>query len=83
MPESPAGASKESLAELWSDFLAREAEAGGGGSRRGSVAHSQRSASASGPFSPDAEKHRGVSGGYGLGIAGRQSPEVGRKEGTG
>ncbi|KAF2770102.1 hypothetical protein EJ03DRAFT_311134 [Teratosphaeria nubilosa] len=39
VPDSPgAGASRESLAELWSEFLAREAEAGAGErSRRGSV----------------------------------------------
>lgn len=38
------GTSRESLAELWSDFLEREAQAGGGSqatSRRGSIAQSQ------------------------------------------
>nr|POF16392.1 grip domain-containing protein [Quercus suber] len=66
VPDSPSGASKESLAELWSEFLEREAEAGkspgttvAGGSiissRRGSVANSLRSPSLSsykGMFSP-------------------------------
>ncbi|TKA71482.1 hypothetical protein B0A55_06942 [Friedmanniomyces simplex] len=45
VPDSPSGASRESLAELWSEFLEREAEAGGGGSRRGSLARSGRSVS--------------------------------------
>ena len=47
VPDSPAGATKESLAELWSEFLEREAEAGlgAGSSRRGSVAKSLRSPS--------------------------------------
>lgn len=40
-PISPAGETRESLAELWSEFLEREAESGdakaGGSSRRGSV----------------------------------------------
>ncbi|KAI7716809.1 hypothetical protein KC353_g5094, partial [Hortaea werneckii] len=51
IPESPGGASRESLAELWSDFLEREAEAGGGGaasgagSRRPSLAKNVRSPS--------------------------------------
>ena len=49
VPDSPAGATKESLAELWSEFLEREAEAGMGGatgsSRRGSLAKSMRSPS--------------------------------------
>ncbi|GAM89716.1 hypothetical protein ANO11243_077550 [Dothideomycetidae sp. 11243] len=47
------GGSRESLAELWSDFLEREAEAGGAGvptsSRRGSTAQSQRSLSLMSP----------------------------------
>ncbi|KAF2149514.1 hypothetical protein K461DRAFT_296976 [Myriangium duriaei CBS 260.36] len=50
------GASRESLAELWSDFLEREAETGGGPgagsqttSRRGSTAQSQRSISLMSP----------------------------------
>ncbi|KAK5152284.1 hypothetical protein LTS14_008661 [Recurvomyces mirabilis] len=44
VPETPGLQGRESLAELWSEFLEREAEAGGGGgggvgsSRRGSVA---------------------------------------------
>ncbi|KAI7201460.1 hypothetical protein KC340_g18658, partial [Hortaea werneckii] len=51
IPESPGGASRESLAELWSDFLEREAEAGGAGgasgagSRRPSLAKNVRSPS--------------------------------------
>ena len=48
IPESPGGASRESLAELWSDFLEREAEAGGAsgaGSRRPSLATNVRSSS--------------------------------------
>ncbi|KAK3115705.1 hypothetical protein LTR53_004669 [Teratosphaeriaceae sp. CCFEE 6253] len=44
IPESPGGASRESLAELWSEFLEREAETGGT-SRRGSLAKSGRSVS--------------------------------------
>ncbi|TKA67296.1 hypothetical protein B0A49_07434 [Cryomyces minteri] len=38
MPESPAGTSKESLAELWNEFLEREAQEGGAASRQASVA---------------------------------------------
>ncbi|KAK4549901.1 hypothetical protein LTR36_005202 [Oleoguttula mirabilis] len=71
VPESPGGASRESLAELWSEFLEREAEAGGGGSRRGSVAQSIRSpsmTSQSGVISP---------------VAGRQSPEIRRTDSSG
>ncbi|KAI6862254.1 hypothetical protein D0864_14025 [Hortaea werneckii] len=67
IPESPGGggASRESLAELWSDFLEREAEAGGGGgasgpgSRRPSLAKNVRSpsmTSAGGMVSPRAER---------------------------
>ncbi|KAI7548981.1 hypothetical protein KC331_g4081 [Hortaea werneckii] len=51
IPESPGGASRESLAELWSDFLEREAEAGGAsgaGSRRPSLAKNVRSPSLTG-----------------------------------
>nr|OQO30988.1 hypothetical protein B0A51_01227 [Rachicladosporium sp. CCFEE 5018] len=67
VPESPGGASRESLAELWSDFLEREAEAGSvGGSRRGSVAQSVRSAV--------------VSPVEGPGRQGGRSPEMRRKE---
>ncbi|KAJ9619662.1 hypothetical protein H2203_008444 [Taxawa tesnikishii (nom. ined.)] len=36
-PDTPGGASRESLAELWSDFLAREAEAGGSSRRESAV----------------------------------------------
>ena len=54
MPESPAGTTKESLAELWSEFLEREAESGStttGGSRRSSVAKgSMRSPSSASPM---------------------------------
>jgi len=65
-PESPGGASRESLAELWSEFLEREAEAGGGGSRRGSLANSVRSPSMA------------SNGGITSPVAGRASPEVKR-----
>ncbi|KAK5116725.1 hypothetical protein LTR62_007399 [Meristemomyces frigidus] len=76
VPESPGGSqSRESLAELWSEFLEREAEAGSvgkgtGSSRRGSVAQSVRSMSGvmsptSGVFSPGGRA---------------QSPEVRRGE---
>lgn len=73
VPESPAGtATKESLAELWSEFLEREAEAGSaagiGSSRRGSLAKSVRSPSMAGVTSPTGE---------------RKSPELGRKESAG
>lgn len=71
VPESPGGASRESLAELWSEFLEREAEAGGGGSRRGSLVTSMRSASMtsqSGVTSPVAE---------------RQSPDARRTDSSG
>ncbi|OQO05302.1 hypothetical protein B0A48_09070 [Cryoendolithus antarcticus] len=67
VPESPGGASRESLAELWSDFLEREAEAGSvSGSRRGSVAQSVKSAVVS-PIE-------------GPGRQGGRSPEMRRKE---
>ncbi|OQO02431.1 hypothetical protein B0A48_11958 [Cryoendolithus antarcticus] len=67
VPESPGGASRESLAELWSDFLEREAEAGSvSGSRRGSVAQSVRSAVGSPVEGP--------------GRQGGRSPEMRRKE---
>lgn len=44
VPDTPGSASRESLAELWSEFLEREAEAGSaaGGSRRPSIASSSR-----------------------------------------
>ncbi|KAK3714177.1 hypothetical protein LTR37_007979 [Vermiconidia calcicola] len=67
VPESPSGtATKESLAELWSEFLEREAEAGSGAgsSRRGS----ERSPSMASITSPIG------------GPGGRQSPEMKRKE---
>lgn len=69
--ESPTGG-KESLAELWSEFLEREAEAGSSGgagsSRRGSLAKGMRSPSLNSfTTSP-------------VGPSGRQSPEVMRKE---
>lgn len=67
--ESPGGASRETLAELWSEFLEREAESGGAGtSRRGSTALSVRSGSI---LSPTEGRSRG------------QSPEVRRKESQG
>lgn len=65
VPESPGGASRETLAELWSEFLEREAEAGGATSRRGSTTLSVRSG---GMMSPTEGRSRG------------QSPEVKRKE---
>jgi hypothetical protein len=73
-PDSPAGgATKESLAELWSEFLEREAEAGlgggGGSSRRGSKSvRSPSLASASTITSPISM------------AVGRQSPEIKRTE---
>lgn len=67
-PDSPGGASRETLAELWSDFLEREAESGGAASRRGSTAQSVRSGSI---MSPVEGRSRG------------QSPEVKRKESQG
>jgi len=72
-PQSPGGASRESLAELWSDFLEREAEAGGGGggSRRPSSVRSPSMASQGGITSPI------------VGISGRQSPEIRRTETSG
>ncbi|KAK5171098.1 uncharacterized protein LTR77_004242 [Saxophila tyrrhenica] len=74
VPESPAGATRESLAELWSEFLEREAEAGSAGgasSRRGSMAKSLRSPSATGVTSPTGTLPI---------LGGRQSPEIKRKE---
>lgn len=73
VPESPGGtATKESLAELWSEFLEREAEAGSAGgigsSRRGSLAKSVRSPSMASVTSPTGE---------------RKSPELVRKESAG
>ncbi|CAK1362684.1 GRIP domain-containing protein [Cercospora beticola] len=59
IPDSPGGASRESLAELWSDFLEREAEQGtSGSSRRPSIASSRggmRSPSIGGVMSPTSE----------------------------
>ncbi|EMC97493.1 hypothetical protein BAUCODRAFT_33207 [Baudoinia panamericana UAMH 10762] len=78
VPESPGGPqSKESLAELWSDFLERESEAGGGGSRRGSTTKSVRSASLV-----------GQTGGLGIvsptsELPGRVSPEIRRTDSGG
>ncbi len=69
VPDSPGGATRESLAELWSEFLEREAEAGStggaGSSRRGSVARSMRSA---------------VTSPIGAPPGGRGSPEIKRQE---
>ncbi|KAK4901820.1 hypothetical protein LTR27_001592 [Elasticomyces elasticus] len=74
VPESPSGASRESLAELWSEFLEREAETGGG-SRRESVAQSVRSVSVA------SQGHSGVTSPI-SGRGGRDaSPEVRRGEG--
>lgn len=70
-PESPGGASRESLAELWSEFLEREAEAGGAQSRRPSVASGRSTIrSPSGMMSPVSETGRGP----------LKSPELKRKE---
>ena len=72
VPDSPVGASKETLAELWSDFLEREAEAGsvGGSSRRGSVTKSLRSPSSTSVTSPAGSVPPII----------RQSPQMRRKE---
>ena len=66
-PDS-AGPGRESLAELWSDFLQREADEGerGGGGRKGSVTGHNRRASAS-----TLGRNRRESAGVG-------SPDVGR-----
>lgn len=56
MPESTSG-SKESLAELWSEFLEREAFEGGSSSRAASVAgHGIRSPSVPSITSPTSER---------------------------
>ncbi|KAM0715373.1 hypothetical protein Q7P37_008871 [Cladosporium fusiforme] len=69
VPESPGGASRETLAELWSEFLEREAESGGAGaSRRGSTTLSVRSGSIMSPVE---------------GISRGQSPDLKRKESQG
>lgn len=74
-PLSPTGeGGRESLAELWSDFLEREAEAGSGHSRRPSLALSARSpslTSQSGVMSPTM---------FGGGASVKGSPEMKRKE---
>ncbi|KAM3420671.1 hypothetical protein BST61_g3926 [Cercospora zeina] len=66
IPDSPGGASRESLAELWSDFLEREAEQGTtGGSRRPSMASSRggmRSPSFAGVMSPASESGKAGAG---------------------
>jgi len=64
MPDS-AGGGKESLAELWSEFLEREAHEGGGpgGSRANSVAGvSMRSQSITSPTN----ERQGPPGGLGI-----------------
>lgn len=68
--ESHAGAAgRESLAELWSEFLEREAEAGSTSSRRGSLksvrSPSMTSATAAGRMSPEARRtdSAGIGGG--------------------
>ncbi|EME84867.1 uncharacterized protein MYCFIDRAFT_53108 [Pseudocercospora fijiensis CIRAD86] len=81
-PESPMGGrERESLAELWSEFLEREAEQGGSGhSRRPSLVSSKsgmsniRSPSIGGIMSPTSESGRGPFG------KPPQSPELKRKE---
>jgi len=67
------------LAELWSEFLEREAETGGGGSRRGSLAKSGRSVSVA------SQNQAGLVGPIaGTGPPGRNaSPEARRGEGSG
>ncbi|PSK33600.1 hypothetical protein B9Z65_7487 [Elsinoe australis] len=65
---NPSGQSRESLAELWSDFLEREAEAGVGSratSRRGSLAASQRSASITSPPPRGEQPGLGIRGSVG------------------
>ena len=94
VPESPGGASRESLAELWSEFLEREAESGGsaGGSRRGSVASGSgplaRGSSLAALRSPSISSQPGGPGG---GVTSptaapggrQQSPDAKRKDGGG
>lgn len=76
IPESPGGTSRESLAELWSEFLEREAEVGGSGSRRPSVATAKSERS---PSLASAQV-----GGIGSPVGGRaESPEAKRGEGSG
>lgn len=73
VPESPGGASRESLAELWSEFLERESEVGAaGGSRRPSLVKSMRS--------PSLASQGGGGGGIASPVAGRGSPEIRRTE---
>lgn len=82
-PDSPSGGrERESLAELWSDFLEREAEQGGGSGhvRRPSAASSKsgmssiRSPSIGGIMSPSSESGRPPFG------KAPQSPDLKRKE---
>ncbi|KXT11346.1 hypothetical protein AC579_9468 [Pseudocercospora musae] len=78
-PENPIGSrERESLAELWSEFLEREAEQGGSGhSRRPSLASNKggiRSPSIGGIMSPTSESGRGPF------AKPPQSPELKRKE---
>lgn len=73
IPESPGGASKETLAELWSEFLERESESGAGQSRRGSIANSMRS--------PSLHSYKGMMSPLGPPPSGKQardrdSPEI-------
>ncbi|KAF2720806.1 hypothetical protein K431DRAFT_313092 [Polychaeton citri CBS 116435] len=67
--------SKESLAELWSDFLDREAQAGGATSRRGSISSSS---ALKGMRSPSLTSGTGLTS-----PVGRMSPELKRKESEG
>jgi len=60
IPDSPSVASRESLAELWSEFLEREAEAGStapsSSHRAGTVRGGGRTPSIGGAFNPTREK---------------------------
>lgn len=76
-PISPGGEGRESLAELWSEFLERESESGSTSSRRPSMPHDMRrpsAASQGGIMSPRSEKG---------GFFGRSSPDSKRKESSG
>ena len=93
VPESPGGgvSSRESLAELWSEFLEREAEAGGNSasSRRPSIASSSRGGIRSpsvggGLMSPSSDSgSKGGGGGFFNGGSLRGVPEHIKKESQG
>ncbi|SMQ55854.1 unnamed protein product [Zymoseptoria tritici ST99CH_3D7] len=71
-PLSPGLEGKESLAELWSEFLEREAESGVGGSaaasRRGSVRSSQSGVTSPNVGRPEGRRKESQSGASGLGL---------------